>query len=71
MLFGKRNDPHCDVCYTKIQEIDAIINEERIWEGFDALSFSEAFNQMYTEHGSGHIFDWRGKVYLTNLKEGE
>ena len=30
MLFGKRNDPHCDVCYTKIQEIDAIIKTAQV-----------------------------------------
>ena len=66
---GNYND--CDNCYNKVQEIDLTINEERIWEGFDTLSFNEAFNQMYIEYGQGHAFDWRGKVYLTNLKEGE
>ena len=63
------NSEHCDTCYNKIKEIDMIVNEEKTWEGFDTLSFDDAFNQMYIEYGSGHIFDWRGKVYLTKLAE--
>ncbi len=39
------------------------------WTGFDALSFEEAFGQMYTEYGPGHVFDWRGNVFLTKLAE--
>ena len=38
------------------------------WTGFDALSFGEAFNRMYKKHGEGHVFDWRGKVYLTKYR---
>ena len=67
------NEKHCEPCYNKLKEIDTIVNTNEIteWEGFDALSFNEAFSQMYLEHGQGHVFDWRNEVYLTNLKEGE
>mgnify|MGYP003143110815 CR=1 FL=1 len=41
----------------------------RVWTGFDALSFGEAFNRMYREYGEGNVFDWRGKAYLTKYKE--
>ena len=42
---------------------------EHNWTGFDSLSFDEAFAQMYTEYGPGHVFDWRGNVFLTKLEE--
>ena len=51
-----------------------IVNEqvefiEHNWTGFDSLSFDEAFGQMYTEYGPGHVFDWRGNIFLTKLAE--
>tara|TARA_R100001530_G_C4274549_1_gene143937 strand:+ start:174 stop:440 length:267 start_codon:yes stop_codon:yes gene_type:complete len=52
---------------TKITVIDKV--EEVQWEGFDSLSFPEAFNNMYAEHGKGYVFNWRGSNYLTIYKE--
>lgn len=42
---------------------------EHKWTGFDSLTFDEAFGQMYTEYGPGHVFDWRGNIFLTKLEE--
>ena len=52
---------------TKITVIDIV--EEIKWEGFDSLSFPEAFNSMYAEHGKGYVFNWRDSNYLTLYKE--
>ena len=68
-------------CLNKIKADEEEQLEERIkvnehvefidhnWPGVDALSFKEAFSQMYTEYGPGHVFDWRGNVFLTKLAE--
>ena len=39
------------------------------WEGFNALPFGQAFNQMYFAYGEGHIFEWRNSKYKIILKE--
>ena len=43
--------------------------EDFTWEGFNALSFGQAFNKMYFAYGEGHIFEWRNSKYKTILKE--
>ncbi len=43
--------------------------EDFTWEGFNALPFGEAFNQMYFAFGEEYIFEWRGSKYKTILKE--
>ena len=67
---ARGNDKDCDSYDNKPQEINTIVNNNKTvkWEGFDTLSFNEAFNQMYLKYGEGHIFDWRSNVYITNLK---
>ena len=69
IIAGNRTNARPETPSNDIQEIDMVVEEMIIWEGLDALSFSEAFNQIYDNHGEGHIFDWRGKVYLTKLAE--
>ena len=64
-------------CMNKIneaKELEEVVIEQEVvkvdeWQDFDKLSFNEAFSQMYTMYGDGHIFDWRGNVYLTKLAE--
>tara|TARA_R100000808_G_scaffold12515_1_gene31126 strand:+ start:1746 stop:2018 length:273 start_codon:yes stop_codon:yes gene_type:complete len=51
------------------KEVPVVVVDEPKWQGFDSLSFGEAFNQMYLLYGEGHLFDWRGKVYLTKLRK--
>ena len=56
------------------KELEEVVIEQEVvkvdeWQDFDKLSFNEAFSQMYTMYGDGHIFDWRGNVYLTKLAE--
>jgi hypothetical protein len=53
----------------EVKETKIVLNSNKKWEGFDSLSFGEAFNQMYSKHGSGYVFEWRGKVYLTKLRK--
>ena len=38
-------------------------------EDFNNLDFSEAFKVMYDIYGMHHLFEWRGRVYTTDLKE--
>ena len=37
----------------------------------DVLPFGEAFNKLHDIYGEGHVFDWRDKLYTTNLKGEE
>mgnify|MGYP003112677601 FL=1 len=46
------------------------IQEEMINEVIDdTLSFNEMFELQYLKHGEGHVFEWNGKEYLTNLEK--
>ena len=64
-------------CMNKIneaKELEEVVIEREVvevneWQDFDKLSFNEAFSQMYVTYGEGHIFDWRGSMYLTKLAE--
>ena len=38
-------------------------------DDFNNLDFSEAFKVMYDKHGQHHLFEWRGRVYTTDLNE--
>ena len=38
-------------------------------DDFNNLNFSEAFKVMYDIYGTHHLFEWRGRVYTTDLKE--
>ena len=38
-------------------------------EDFNNLDFSEAFKVMYDIYGMHHLFEWRGRVYTTDLKQ--
>ena len=67
------------ICSSAISYRNAIKNKELskiretiedfTWEGFDALPFGQAFNQMYFAFGKKYIFEWRGNKYKTILKE--
>ena len=70
-LYGNFKDPTTmpqiefkEIVVEKIVEVE-------IDKGFDSLTFHEAFSEMYTEHGEGYEFEWRGNNYLTKLKIGE
>tara|TARA_R100000808_G_C2150531_1_gene159306 strand:+ start:385 stop:639 length:255 start_codon:yes stop_codon:yes gene_type:complete len=65
-ILGKaiNNEPEKEIIVD--EQVEIIENK---WTGFDALTFDEAFSQMYTMYGDGHVFDWRGKVFLTKLAE--
>ena len=38
-------------------------------DDFNNLDFSEAFKVMYDMYGMHHLFEWRGRVYTTDLKQ--
>ena len=38
-------------------------------DDFNNLNFSEAFKVMYDKYGMHHLFEWRGRIYTTDLKQ--
>ena len=52
----------------KIDDIIPNIKEE-IDTKIDELSFGAAWRMMYNKLGEGHVFDWNGNCYTTNMKE--
>ena len=38
-------------------------------DDFNNLDFSEAFKVMYDMYGMHHLFEWRGRVYTTDLMQ--
>jgi hypothetical protein len=53
-----------------ISEVDFRLTKmQKDKEDFNNLDFSEAFKVMYDKYGMHHLFEWRGRVYTTDLKE--
>jgi len=52
---------------TEVDMMVKIMQEEK--EDFNNLDFSEAFKVMYDAYGLHHLFEWRGRVYTTDLKQ--
>ena len=51
-----------EVVYNIKQKLEA-------YKGIDVLSFNDAFFKMRTEFGPHYLFDWRGKLYTTDIFE--
>ena len=61
-----------DVLFSLINELHEMVynlkhNIEK-FEGLDALDFPEAFKQMRQEYGEHHLFEWRGRVFTTDME---
>ena len=52
----------------EVQEVE-LKRMQRERDDFNNLAFSEAFKVMYDTYGVHHLFEWRGRVYTTDLKE--
>ena len=60
-LYRLHQDMH-EVVYNIKQKLEA-------YKGIDVLSFNDAFFKMRTEFGPHYLFDWRGKLYTTDIFE--
>jgi hypothetical protein len=59
--------------YSFIHELHEIVynlkNNIEDFEGLDALSFNDAFGQMRQEYGAHHLFEWRGRLFTTDVED--
>ena len=54
----------------ELSSVNFVVNKmQQEEEDFNNLDFSEAFKVMYDMYGMHHLFEWRGRVYTTDLKE--
>ena len=62
-----------DVLFSLVHELHEIIynlkHDIETFEGLDALDFPEAFKQMRNEYGEHHLFEWRGRVFTTDVED--
>ena len=59
--------------YSLIRELHEVIynlkHDIEEFKGLDKLDFGKAFGQMRQEYGSHHLFEWRGRVFTTDIEE--
>jgi len=59
--------------YAFIQELHELVynlkHDIKEFKGLDKLDFGEAFNQMRHEYGEHHLFEWRGHLFTTDVKD--
>ena len=54
----------------ELSSVNFVVNQiQQEKDDFNNLSFSEAFKVMYDEYGMHHLFEWRGRIYTTDLKQ--
>ena len=61
---------HIDSLGFDLKSVNLVVGsmqEEK--DDFNNLDFSEAFKVMYDKHGQHHLFEWRGRVYTTDLNQ--
>ena len=59
--------------YAFIHELHELIynlkHDIKNFEGLDALDFGSAFGQMRQEYGAHHLFEWRGRLFTTDVED--
>ena len=60
--FSNRLNEFHEVIYNLKDDIEK-------WKGIDALEFNKVFGQMRQQYGPHHLFEWRGRIFTTDIFE--